>query len=133
MADLVRCLDPVPDGLQIEFIKAASYGSGTVSSGNVALSMSTLTDERIFNRHILLVEDIVDSGRTGAHLKEYFSKRDAASVKMVSLLSKPSRREVEFEPDYLGFSIEDEFVVGYGLDIDQELRSLPYIGIWGIV
>ena len=78
---------------------------------------------------LVQVEDIVDSGRTGVQLKEYFSTRGASSIRMVSLLSKPSRREVEFEPDYLGFTIEDEFVVGYGLDIDQELRSLPYIGI----
>jgi len=82
---------------------------------------------------IFQVEDIVDSGRTGVHLREYFSIRGASSVRMVSLLSKPSRREVEFEPDYLGFTIEDEFVVGYGLDIDQELRSLPYIGILATV
>ena len=78
---------------------------------------------------LLQVEDIVDSGLTGQGLVEYFSKHAPASIKMVSLLSKPSRRQVPFEPDYLGFTIEDRFVVGFGLDYQERYRSLPYIGI----
>lgn len=91
----------------------------------------------IFTEHVhylpgytsLQVEDIVDSGLTGQGLVEYFSKHAPASIKMVSLLSKPSRRQVPFEPDYLGFTIEDRFVVGFGLDYQERYRSLPYIGI----
>ena len=72
----------------------------------------------------------MDSGRTGVGLIEYFKSKGCASVRMISLLSKPSRREVNFEPDYLGFTIEDKFVVGYGLDFDQQYRSLPFIGVY---
>lgn len=75
------------------------------------------------------VEDIVDTGTTGSALKAWFEDRQAASVKLISLLSKPSRRSIDFEPDYVGFTIEDRFVVGYGLDFNEEYRTLPYIGV----
>ncbi|KAI8109740.1 hypothetical protein M9434_001019 [Picochlorum sp. BPE23] len=129
MSDLVRCMQPVPPNMRLEFIRASSYGSGTTTSGQVSITMSTLSDDDIKGRHILLVEDIVDSGLTGQALTAYFQQHSPASVKLVSLLSKPSRREVPFEPDWLAFEIEDKFVVGYGLDYDQHYRSLPYIGV----
>lgn len=127
MSDLVRAMEPTPAGLELDFVRASSYGAGTVSSGKVALTMVGGTDVK--GRHVLLVEDIVDSGRTAAALLEHFSAEGAASVKLVSLLSKPSRRAVQCEPDYQCFEIEDKFVVGVGLDYREEYRSLPYIGV----
>lgn len=127
MSDLVRHIDPVPEGLQLDFMRASSYGSGTSTSGKVALS--TVSSQDVTARHILLVEDIVDSGRTAAKLLEHYRALGAASVKLVSLLSKPSRRELEIEPDYCCFEVEDKFVVGYGLDYDELYRSLPYVGV----
>lgn len=129
MSDLVREMDPVPEGLQMEFVRASSYGAGTASSGKVVLGATTLSEADVAGRHVLVVEDIVDTGRTAARLVEHFASCGAASVKLVSLLSKPARREVAFEPDYLCFEVPDRFVVGYGLDFDERYRSLPYIGV----
>lgn len=128
MADLVRAMEPTPEGLQLEFVRASSYGAGTVSSGKVALS-GTLAPADVEGRHVLLVEDIVDSGRTAVALLEHFKAMGAASVALVSLLSKPARRTVPCEPDFLCFEVEDKFVVGYGLDFDEQYRSLPYVGV----
>ncbi|KAI3426264.1 hypothetical protein D9Q98_008639 [Chlorella vulgaris] len=127
MADLVRAMEPPPPGLELEFVRASSYGAATVSSGKVDLRMVGPT--AIKGRHVLLVEDIVDSGCTAVALLEHFATAGAASVKLVSLLSKPERRTVTCEPHYLGFPVEDKFVVGYGLDYAEQYRSLPYIGV----
>lgn len=123
-ADLMRCLDlPVC----LEFVSAASYGSRTSSSGEVRLVLDTCGDLR--GRHVLVVEDIVDSGRTLAALVEALRAQGPASVKTCCLLDKPSRRVAPFEPDYVGFAIPDCFVVGYGLDYAEKSRNLPYIAV----
>ncbi|KAG7670974.1 hypothetical protein Ndes2437A_g04612 [Nannochloris sp. 'desiccata'] len=128
-SDLVRAIHPVPDGLEMGFVRASSYGAGTKTSGKVVLGISTLKDEDIQGRHVLLVEDIVDSGNTAQALISHYQSCGAASVAMASLLSKPARREVDFDPQYLCFTIPDKFVVGYGLDFAEHLRSLPYVGV----
>ena len=125
MGDLMKRLKtPV----EIEFMKVSSYGSGTVSSGNIKIHLD-LSIEDISNCNILVVEDIVDSGRTLSYLTEYLKLKGAKNVKTVTILDKPSRREVEFTPDFVGLQIPDEFVVGYGLDYDEKYRALPYVAI----
>ena len=105
----------------------SSYGSGTVSSGEVKIKKDLdLSPE---GKNILIVEDIIDSGNTLNFLSHLFEERNAKSVKMVTMLDKPDRREVDVAVDYTGFTIPDEFVVGYGLDYDQRYRNLPYIGV----
>lgn len=122
--DLIRSMDME---VQIEFIRASSY-TGTQSSGDVKLNVSEFPD--VCGRDVLIVEDIVDTARTMALLKEHILAMNPSSVKIASFLDKPSRRVVEgFKADYVGFSIDDYFVVGYGLDCDQRFRNLPYIGI----
>ena len=111
----------------IDFMSVSSYGSGTVSSGRVRI-MKDL-DEDIAGKHVIVVEDIVDSGRTLSYLLDMLKDRKPSSLKLCTLLDKPSRREVEVDVDYTGFQIPDHFVVGYGLDYDQKYRNLPYIGI----
>lgn len=124
-ADLIRALDlPVT----IDFVTLSSYGAATSSSGQVR-TLRELTHP-IAQRHVLVVEDIVDTGHTLVRLRETLSAQQPRSLRVVSLLSKPSRREVAVDPDYLGFSIEDHFVVGYGLDVDQRFRNLPDIRVW---
>lgn len=119
----------VPIDLQIKFINASSYNSGTVSSGNVEVDDRNLDPKLVKDRDIILVEDIVDTGNTIKRLDQHFNNLGAKSVSTVTLLDKPSRRQVEYEPDYVGFTIENKFVLGYGLDYDQRYRNLPYIGI----
>ena len=110
----------------IDFMHASSYGSGTVSSGVVTIDKDvTLSIE---GKNVILVEDIVDTGRTLASLKEVLKEKGANSIKIASLLDKPERRVTELTPDYVGFVVPNEFVVGYGLDYDQRHRNLPYIG-----
>jgi len=121
MADLVRALR-VP--CNCDFVKVASY-KGKESSGKISLELPPSLS--VSEKKILLVEDIVDTGLTISWLKDYFSKM-GAEVKVCCLLDKPSRRKVDISPDYTGFAIEDYFVVGYGLDFNEEYRSLPYIG-----
>ena len=111
----------------LDFMGVSSYGAGTVSSGAVRIVMDLKED--IAGRHILIVEDIIDSGRTLEYLIRTLKARSPASIKICSLLSKPSRREVEVPVDYIGFEIPDEFVVGYGLDFAELYRNLPYIAI----
>lgn len=123
-ADLIRKID-LP--LTIDFMQASSYGSGTVSSGKLEIKKNLEDD--ITGKDLLIVEDIVDSGNTLFHLKEYLKHTSAASVKLCTLLSKPDRRETDVEVEYIGKVIPDEFVVGYGLDYNQQYRNLPYIGI----
>lgn len=123
-SDLIREID-LP--LEIDFISLSSYGAGTESSGKVTERSGLSRD--ITGKHLLIVEDIVDSGRTLSYLKERLLHTDAASVKICTLLDKPARRAVSLEPDYCGFTIEDAFVVGYGLDYDEKYRNLPDVGI----
>lgn len=123
-ADLIRCLTM---NIKMDFMQASSYGSGTTSSGVINIKKDLDTD--IKDKNVLIIEDIVDSGNTLSLLKKNLSERGAKSVKLVSLLSKPSRRQVEVEIDYLGAEIPDEFVVGYGLDMDEKYRQMDYIGI----
>ncbi len=113
---------------EIDCMKVSSYGKGTVSGGRINIILD-LHRSDLSERDILVVEDIIDSGRTLSYLTEYLSLNGARSVKSVTLLDKPSRREVEFVPDYRGLEIPDEFVVGYGLDYAEGYRTLPYVGV----
>jgi hypoxanthine phosphoribosyltransferase len=123
-ADLARAIG-IP--LRIEFIRAESYGDATVSSGSVRIR--EVTDLALDGCDLLLVEDIVDTGRTSARLLEVLQAHEPASLKLASLLFKPSRQVVRVPIDYLGFTIADEFVVGYGLDHAGLHRNLPYLGV----
>ncbi len=125
MADLMKKLD-IP--AQIDFMKVSSYGAGTVSSGQIKITLD-LNRPDIAETDILIIEDIVDSGRTLNTLTALLRERGAKSVRTCSLLDKPSRREVDFTPDYIGKEIPDEFVIGYGLDYDEDYRTLPFIGV----
>ena len=125
MGDLMKKLQtPV----EIEFMKVSSYGTGTKTTGNINIHLD-LQRKNIEECDIIIVEDIIDSGRTLSYLVNYLLNKGARSVKTCALLDKPSRREVEFNPDYSGMEIPDEFVVGYGLDYDEKYRTLPYVGI----
>lgn len=123
-ADLVRQIN-VP--LNIDFMVASSYGSGTETSGSVKIKKDLDVD--IKGRHVLLVEDIIDSGVTMSRLKVELAKREPASIRLCALLSKPSRRQVDVQIDYCGFEVPDEFLVGYGLDYAEKYRNLPVVGI----
>ena len=123
MADLVR---HVALPLTVDFIGVASYGDATVSSGVVQITQD-LT-KPIAGKHVLVVEDIVDTGHTVAYLLENLATRHPASIKLASLLHKPERQERAVAIDYLGFTIPNKFVVGYGLDVAQRYRNLPFIG-----
>jgi hypoxanthine phosphoribosyltransferase len=109
-------------------MKVSSYGKATVSTGIINIQFDIARTD-LSEVDILVVEDIIDSGNTLSRICTHLSERGAASVKTCTLLDKPSRREVEFVPDYVGRVIPDEFVVGYGLDYDEKYRNLPYIGI----
>lgn len=122
-ADLVRAM---PREMHCDFLGVRSYGDATVSSGVVEIT--TDLSGPIEGRHVLLVEDIVDTGLTLRYLKDFLEARRPASVRVCSLLSKPSRRRVEAAVDWVGFEVPDVFVVGYGLDAAQAWRNLPYIG-----
>ncbi len=123
-ADLMRKLN-MP--IYLEFMKASSYGTDTTSSKVVNVTMDIKTD--IKDKHVIILEDIVDSGNTLSNLKAMLLKREPASLKLCTLLDKPDRRETDIEVDYVGTIIPDEFVVGYGLDYAQNYRHLPYVGI----
>ncbi|MFN2927230.1 hypoxanthine phosphoribosyltransferase [Lachnospiraceae bacterium YH-ros2228] len=111
----------------IDFMATSSYGSGTVSSGEVKVTKELDTD--VTGKNVLIAEDIIDSGNTLSFLLKYFTEKGAKSVRLAAMLDKPDRREVDVHVDYTGFTIPDEFVVGYGLDYDQRYRNLPYIGV----
>jgi len=113
--------------VSLDFMSVSSYGSETMSSGVVKIVKDL--DEPIQGRNVLVVEDIVDSGRTLSYLKEMMLDRKPESLKICTLLDKPDRRVVDVDVDYTGFHIPDEFVVGYGLDYAQKYRNLPYIGV----
>ena len=123
-ADLVRCLSP---SIRIDFIAVSSYGSTTRTSGEVKLIKDLETG--VGGTDLLLVEDIVDTGLTLDYLMRLLRSRNPRSLRVCSLLSKPARRKVDVDIDYLGFEIPDRFVVGYGLDLDQRYRNLPFIAI----
>lgn len=114
--------------LEIEFMKVSSYGAGTKNSGEIKIHLD-LMRENLEQYDLLVIEDIVDSGRTLSRLTQLLKNRNASSVRTCTLLDKPSRREVPFTPDYCGKVIEDEFVIGYGLDYDEKYRNLPYVGV----
>ena len=124
-ADLMKKLDlPV----ELEFMKVSSYGAGTKTSGEIRIHLD-LMRENLEKYNILVIEDIVDSGRTLSRLTTLLKNRNASTVKTCTLLDKPSRREVDFTPDYVGRQIEDEFVIGYGLDYNEKYRNLPYVAV----
>lgn len=122
LADLIRQL---PIAMTLDFVAARSYGGGTESSGTVELLAGPLED--VSGRHVLLVEDIVDTGLTVQHLKSHLESLGAASVKVCALLDKRSRRQVDVPLDYCGFEVPDQFVVGYGLDFAGQYRNLPFV------
>lgn len=124
MADLVRASQMKSE---LEFISVSSYQNGTRSSGVVQITRDLQRD--ITGRHIIVVEDILDSGNTLYFLKNYLLTKGAASITIVTLLDKPARREKPIVADYVGFEVPDEFVVGYGLDYAQQYRNMPYIGV----
>ena len=109
----------------IDFMAVSSYGSSTKSSGVVRINKDLDTD--VAGKNVIIVEDIVDSGTTLSYLRGYFENREAQAVKICTLLDKPSGRKVDIDVDYIGFTVDDRFIVGYGLDYDQRYRNLPYI------
>ena len=124
MADLVRACDIK---CTVDFMVVSSYGSGTVSSGAVEIIKDLSQD--IYGRDIIIVEDILDSGNTLNYLVRYMSERKPNSIRIVTLMDKPDRRTAPVKADYVGFTVPDAFMVGYGLDYQQRYRNLPYIGI----
>ena len=125
MGDLMKKIK-VP--VEIDCMKVSSYGAGTASSGNINIRLD-VTRADVRECDFLIIEDIIDSGRTLSYLTGYLEHKGARSVKTCTLLDKPSRRVVDFTPDYVGLEIPDEFVVGYGLDYAEKYRALPYVGI----
>ena len=125
MSDLMK---KIKKPLQIDFMKVSSYGGGTTTTGKINIILDLHRDD-ISELDIIVVEDIIDSGKTLTYLCEYLKLNGAKSVKTVTLLDKPSRREVDFVPDYCGAQIPDEFIVGYGLDYAENYRTLPYVAI----
>ncbi|MDF0727816.1 hypoxanthine phosphoribosyltransferase [Cytobacillus sp. S13-E01] len=124
MADLLKRVDTY---LEMDFMDVSSYGHLTVSSGEVKILKDL--DTSVEGRDILIIEDIIDSGLTLSYLVELFRYRKAKSIKIVTLLDKPSGRKTNVEADYVGFNVPDAFVVGYGLDYIEKYRNLPYIGV----
>lgn len=124
MADLMRCID-LP--CAIDFMVVSSYGSGTKTSGVVKIVKDL--DQDLSGKDLLIVEDILDSGMTLSYLKGLLQGRNPASIRIATLLDKPSRRKVDLVADYVGFEVPDEFVVGFGLDYCQQYRNMPYIGV----
>ncbi|MER0123984.1 hypoxanthine phosphoribosyltransferase [Streptococcus sp. zg-86] len=124
MAELVKHIDT---HIEMDFMVVSSYHGGTESSGTVKIIKDL--DTNVAGRDVLFIEDIIDTGRTLKELKELFALRQAASIKIVTLLDKPEGRVVEIEPDYTCFTIPNEFVVGFGLDYDENYRNIPYVGV----
>ena len=125
MGDLMKKLS-VP--CEIDCMKVSSYGAGTVTSGSINIRLD-LTRPDLNECDLLLVEDIIDSGNTLSYLVKYLELKGAKSVRTCTLLDKPSRRKVDYVPDYSGKEIPDEFVIGYGLDYAEKYRDLPYVGV----
>ena len=122
MADLVRQIDL---SLEIEFVRLSSYGHGTESSGKIKVVQGLRS--AVIGRDVLVIEDIIDTGLTVAYLLEYLRKKRPASLRLCTLLDKPSRRRVKVSIDYTGITVPDKFLVGYGLDCDEKYRNLPDI------
>ena len=127
MSDLARALSDLGVRVDLSFMKLSSYGAGTESSGTVVLGHDI--DMEVAGRHVLLVDDIIDTGRTIAFAHDYLAARSPQSVTTVLLLDKPSRRVVDAPYDLAGFVIEDLFVLGFGTDLNQRYRELPFIGV----
>jgi len=126
LADLSRHL---PESTEIDFLKVSSYGDST--SPETAVKFDHYPTIKLHGKHVVLVEDIVDTGNTLAFLREYIQGQNPASLRVCALLDKPSRREAVLDPiEYIGFSIPDKFVVGYGLDFAQRYRNLPFVGVY---
>ena len=124
LADLMR---EIHMPLEIDFMAVSSYGDATESSGVVRILMDL--ERNIRGRHVLIVEDIIDTGRTLNYIIENLHTRDPASIKVCTLLNKPARRVLDIPLDYVGFEIPDRFVIGYGLDYGEIYRNLPYVGV----
>lgn len=124
MGDLIKNIDTY---LEMDFMDVSSYGTSTVSSGEVKILKDL--DTSVEGRDILIIEDIIDSGLTLSYLVKLFRYRKAKSIKIVTLLDKPTGRKADIKADYVGFEVPDEFVVGYGLDYIERYRNLPYIGV----
>lgn len=124
LSDLTKAMDVK---LEMDFMDVSSYGSAMVSSGEVKILKDL--DTNVEGRNILIVEDIIDSGRTLSYIIDMFKYRKAKSIKIVTLLDKPEGRVIPLEADYVGFLVPNEFVVGYGLDFIEHYRNLPYIGV----
>jgi hypoxanthine phosphoribosyltransferase len=124
MGELVKRIDKL---VEIDFMAVSSYGKSSESSGVVRIIKDL--DHSIEGSHVLIVEDIIDSGLTLDYLKSLLEQRKAASVRIATLLDKPSRHQVDMKADYLGFSVPDHFIVGYGLDFAEKYRNLPYVGV----
>jgi hypoxanthine phosphoribosyltransferase len=124
LGDLIRATE---GHVTIDFLACSSYGAGTTSSGEVRLSKDL--DSGLEGRDVIIVEDIVDTGLTLHYLQDILQARGPRSLRTACLLSKPSRRKIDVKVDYIGFTIEDRFVVGYGLDYAEQYRNLPYIGV----
>ena len=121
--DLMRKIE---NNIQLEFIKASSYGENIVSSGEVKIELDLIAD--IENKDVIIIEDIIDSGNTLSFLIERIKERNPKTLRMCTLLDKKERREKHIDIDYMGFVIPDKFVIGYGLDFNEEYRNLPYVG-----
>ena len=126
-ADLIRAMHRVGLEPQVEFIHLSSYLDGTVSSGHVRILKDI--DSNVMGREVLLVDDILESGRTLAYAKDLIAARGAAKVGVCVMLEKPHKRAVQIHPDYVGFQCPDHFVVGYGMDVAHSYRQLPFIGV----
>jgi hypoxanthine phosphoribosyltransferase len=127
MADLVRALNRAGASVEVEFMRLSSYGMGQQSSGDVRLLGDIGGD--LAGRQLLLVDDIVDTGRSIAYAQALIRQREVSRLWTCALVDKPSRREVEVTMDFVGFSIEDVFIAGYGIDFAERYRDLPYIGV----
>ncbi len=123
-SDLIRAMST---SVSIEFMKVSSYGASTTSSGKLSVGLDILSN--IEGKEVLIVEDIIDSGNTMYVLKQMLQTRNPADIRIVSLLDKPARRTADVTPDFTCFEIEDEFVIGYGLDYAEKYRDLPFVGI----
>lgn len=124
IADLMRAIDT---NVAVDFMVVSSYGSGVVSSGEIKVRKDYSID--IEGKNVLVIDDILDTGRTLAFVKDYLIVKSPKTIKLCTLLDKPERKTSKVEVDYVGFSVPDEFVVGYGLDYDEKYRNLPFIGI----
>lgn len=123
MADVMKYIEL--EDLTIDFMAFSSYGAAKKTSGTVKIKKDV--EEDVTDKHVIIVEDIIDSGITLKYLKGYFENRGAKSISICSLLDKPEGRQVDIQGDYIGFTVEDRFIVGYGLDYNQKYRQLPYI------